>query len=74
MSKISLLRQTRKDLVEKGIAPNEQLGQQYLDLLMDIKRRRNEAVLLAIAVAQKPFLAELSEAEEEYAIFLKLAS
>ena len=71
---IETLREARKQIKDRGIAPNEKLGEAYLDLMMDIRRRKNAAVVAAIAKAEKPFLDELQEVEDDYAIFLKLAS
>jgi hypothetical protein len=72
--KKSVLDKTRKELLNQGVAADEVRGQQYLDHIMDIKRRKNDAILKAIDDAEKPFLEELAAVEEEYAIFLKLAS
>lgn len=70
-----ILRQTRKGIKDTGTAPNEDLaGGAYFKNLQDIRRRMNAAITTAIIEAEKPFLTELEEAEEDYAMFLKMAS
>ena len=74
MSSIETLRAARNALKDQGIAPNENIGKEYVDLILDIKRRMNLAKTTALREAEKPFLDELREAEEEYAVLLQLAS
>jgi DnaJ-class molecular chaperone len=71
---IEALRQARKEIKDKGVAANEKLGQQYVDAILDVKKRMNIAKIQALREAEKPFLEELRELEEEYAVFLKMAS
>lgn len=71
---IEALRKARTAIKNKGVAPNETLGQQYLDAIADVKRRMCAAKVEALRAAEKPFLDEVRELEEDYAIFLKMAS
>jgi hypothetical protein len=71
---IETLREARRAIKDRGVAPKESVGQDYLDLILDIKRRMNVAKVAALREAEKPFLLELQEVEEEYAMLLKLAS
>ena len=68
------LRKVRAELKADRKVGNEDMAAAYFDAVQEIRRRMNEAKLLAIREAEKPFLDELRDLEEEYAITLKLAS
>lgn len=68
------LRQVRSELKNAKKVGNEDLANAYFDAVQDIRRRMDTAKVAAIREAEKPFLDELREIEEEYAITLKLAS
>lgn len=71
---VETLRKARNEIKNKGVAANEQLGHQYVEAILDVKKRMNLAKVAALREAEKPFLEELRELEEDYAFFLKMAS
>ena len=71
---VEALRKARKELKDGGRAANEDLGRAYVDAILDVKKRMNLAKVAALREAEKPFLDELRDLEEEYAVFLKMAS
>ncbi len=71
---IETLREARNALKNRGVQANEKMGQEYLDLIMELRSKMNEAKVAALREAEKPFLDEIQAVEEDYAIFLKLAS
>lgn len=68
------LRQVRSELKNAKKVGNETLTDAYFQAVQDIRRRMNDAKIAALREAEKPFLEELREIEEEHAITLKLAS
>lgn len=68
------VRRVRAALKADGKVANEELASTYFDVVQEITRRMNAAKLEAVRETEKPFLDELREVEEEYAIMLKLSS
>lgn len=71
---IEALRKARNEIKNTGVAPNETLGQRYIEAIAEVKKRMCAAKVTAMREAEKPFLDEVRELEEDYAIFLKMAS
>lgn len=69
-----LLRRVRNEIKSEGRRANEDMAQAYFEKTQDVRRRMNEAKVAAVKEIEKPFLEELREIEEEYAVTLKLAS
>lgn len=69
-----ILRNARNAIKCNGFGPEEDRADGYFKLLQDARRRMNDAKLVAIKEAEKPFLEEIETIEEEYAMFLKMAS
>lgn len=69
-----ILRRIRNEIKDEGKRANEDVAGAYFDKVQEIRRRMNEAKVAAVQEAEKPFLEELREIEEEYAVTLKLAS
>lgn len=67
------LRKVRKELKDTGRSKGE-TADYYLQHILDLRRRMNEAKVAAMREAEEPFLEELAEIEIEYAVFLKMSS
>lgn len=68
-----ILKQTRRNLKDSGRSKGE-TSSEYLDAIQELRKEMNAAKVAAMAEAEKPFLERIRELEEDYAIYLQLAS
>lgn len=70
---VSPLKQVRKELKDTSRSKGE-TSDVYLQHILSIRQRMNEAKVAAIRAVEEQFKEELETAEVEYAVFLKLSS
>jgi hypothetical protein len=68
-----ILKQTRRNLKDSGRSKGE-TSSEYLDAIQELRKEMNAAKVAAMTEAEKPFLERIRELEEDYAIYLQLAS
>jgi hypothetical protein len=68
-----ILKQTRRNLKDSGRSKGE-TSSEYLGAIQELRKEMNAAKVAAMAEAEKPFLERIRELEEDYAIYLQLAS